>query len=779
MLDTKLKNNGEIGTEKEKAQQKGGQRRGRGLLLCGAFVILVGLLYISGINYRYYQNGDNSSESRFLNDFVIRGELVRYAKNLDRYYIYYGGERFETDKDDTKVYPSDLKEKKDVLMTEYLDKEQGIMNQYEGAFRNTSYEGADEHLPQDTSNPNDASRATFIDANLMAKRTQALEALKDEYSFTDAYLKAEVLKDKMQNYHEIQNYLASNADLRYFIYDLTTNEYHTNIKAIQDGSMTISTYLEDVQFNLVLRLDDAIFSEPFQGVPMSEAFARHNLGGYVFIPTGGNGNTEFSSRVQDILNNSADYANPSYIRCVIFSILLLVLVVVAFIMRKQGVSQALQFLYAGFRKQPLVIKAPVGIFSIILLIGTLPSEKAMIGLFLYRDQGQSLLMLALICFLFAYGALFVPYSWATVRNPKRLKQEPDVRVLQWVWREMKDASYVWKLKDPALILLFCVLICGLLAMAFLVPLVYRWVSHSIWVPPLFSGSLWVMGLIAAIATILLLIRYAKLGYCIHEMTTGKSEQIPTQKGLFTEPLNNLNRLSDGLKHAVNEMTKSERLKTELITNVSHDLKTPLTSIINYVALLKNTPFNDPNATEYIGVLEQKSNRLKLLIEDLFEAVSLNNHAVSLQLEKGDVVHLLGQAMGELNEKIASSQIEFKCTIETPHIYLDVDGKKMWRVFDNLIDNIIKYSAKHSRAYISVSLQGQKAYIVFKNISAYELNVANVSELFERFKRGEASRTTEGSGLGLSIARSIVELHGGEMQIDTDGDLFKVTVILPV
>jgi len=239
---------------------------------------------------------------------------------------------------------------------------------------------------------------------------------------------------------------------------------------------------------------------------------------------------------------------------------------------------------------------------------------------------------------------------------------------------------------------------------------------------------------------------------------------------------NINILKHGVKVSQEKQAKSERLKTELITNVSHDLRTPLTSIITYAELLKSPDLTEDERKTYIEVIDRKSKRLKVLIDDLFEASKMASGAVELIKEKVDLVQLLQQALAENDERITQSTLTFRVNTSEQPIYAIVDGQKLWRVFDNLIGNILKYSLENTRVYIAIMKEDGEAVITFKNITKYELS-ENIDELFERFKRGDTSRHTEGSGLGLAIAKSIVDLHGGSMDIDVDGDLFKVTVRL--
>ncbi|KHO36220.1 HAMP domain-containing sensor histidine kinase [Clostridium tetani] len=246
------------------------------------------------------------------------------------------------------------------------------------------------------------------------------------------------------------------------------------------------------------------------------------------------------------------------------------------------------------------------------------------------------------------------------------------------------------------------------------------------------------------------------------------------KGLLGKLAHNINNMKKGFKKSVESQVKSERLKSELITNVSHDLKTPLTSIINYVDLLKSEDLSKEDMNVYIQILDKKSKRLKVLIEDLFEASKISSGSIELNIEKVDISEILRQALGEFHEKIESSSLNFKVNIEKDGIYANLDGKKAWRVFENLIGNILKYSMKNSRVYIDLETEGNKAMVTMKNISAYEMDF-DTEEIFERFKRGDKARKSDGSGLGLAIAKSIVELQDGNMDIVIDGDLFKVTI----
>jgi signal transduction histidine kinase len=243
----------------------------------------------------------------------------------------------------------------------------------------------------------------------------------------------------------------------------------------------------------------------------------------------------------------------------------------------------------------------------------------------------------------------------------------------------------------------------------------------------------------------------------------------------------INRIREGLEQAVETSLKSERMKTELITNVSHDIKTPLTSVINYVDLLKRETFDNPKAEEYLTVLEQKSQRLKVLIEDLVEASKASSGAMELQITTLNFKELVNQTEGEFEEKFAGAGLTLVSQQSPEEIVFRGDGRRVYRVLENLYGNVAKYAMAGTRVYTSLRLlkDGDKNYAEFtiKNISREPLNITP-QELTERFVRGEESRTTEGSGLGLSIARSLTELMGGSFTISLDGDLFRVTLRFP-
>ena len=306
---------------------------------------------------------------------------------------------------------------------------------------------------------------------------------------------------------------------------------------------------------------------------------------------------------------------------------------------------------------------------------------------------------------------------------------------------------------------------------------------------LFTFSvMWSNGIIGLILTIILYVvtfsylikrikSYSKIKDAINQLYNGDTgiylEETKLSKEM-KEIGKQINDIAGGLSNAIEEKLKSERLKTELITNVSHDIKTPLTSIINYVDLLKKEGSNSEKAKEYLDILDNKSQRLKKLTEDLVEASKASAGAIKLNIERLNVNELIKQISGEFEDKFKYHNLQEIITFPESDVYINADSRYMYRVLENMYSNISKYAMEGTRVYTDILEKDGIITIQLKNVSKQKLNIS-VDELMQRFVRGEASRNTEGSGLGLSIARSLTELQQGKFNIYLDGDLFKVTI----
>lgn len=278
-----------------------------------------------------------------------------------------------------------------------------------------------------------------------------------------------------------------------------------------------------------------------------------------------------------------------------------------------------------------------------------------------------------------------------------------------------------------------------------------------------------------VLAVLIISQYEIIRKATARMAEGELGQVVDENKVpfFVGIARNLNRSGNAIRIAVEEATRSERMKTELITNVSHDIKTPLTSIISYVGLLKAMPIENEREREYIDILDRKSRRLGQLMNDLVEASKVTAGAVSVNIEPINLGELVRQASAEFESRMEENDIQLMCHLPEEPIMVQADGRHMWRVLDNLFGNAVKYAMPGTRVYVDLTIvNANEAVMLVKNISREPLNIAP-NELMERFVRGDASRNTEGSGLGLSIARSLMELQHGTMDIRIDGDLFKV------
>ncbi len=299
-----------------------------------------------------------------------------------------------------------------------------------------------------------------------------------------------------------------------------------------------------------------------------------------------------------------------------------------------------------------------------------------------------------------------------------------------------------------------------------------------------NTPLMVIGIVVNIGVGVFLVRYAlarqKIKKGLLEIAKGNvNYKIPLDdlRGETLEIAQTINRLGEGLNRALEKSVRDERLKTDLITNVSHDIKTPLTSIINYVDILKRENFQDPKIQNYLNILEMKAQRLKTLTEDVVEASKVSSGNIKLEFMTLNLVELIYQVEGEYEEKFEARNIKVILNMPDEPVTVRVDGRRMWRVFANIFNNAAKYAMEGSRVYADLMLQPGTAKFILKNVSDQQLNIS-ADELTERFIRGDVSRSTEGSGLGLSIAKNLTELQGGTFELYLDGDLFKVIITFP-
>ncbi|MCD8249207.1 MAG: HAMP domain-containing histidine kinase [Lachnospiraceae bacterium] len=382
------------------------------------------------------------------------------------------------------------------------------------------------------------------------------------------------------------------------------------------------------------------------------------------------------------------------------------------------------------------------------------------------------------------GASMLPYLTHPIRTLK--ERTLCIGVCRWIkkkWLKLWNWATEVRLdekKEKALGRL--IMANALLALLFggvwlLIILIFGWRRSP--AAMLFSGILWIL-LYSTLLYVLakrkwagVLSDYEKLLRAANSIAEGRADEtLAEEMGVFEPVRAELGRIQDGFQKAVREEVRSRNTKAELITNVSHDLKTPLTAIITYVDLLKKEDLTEEERRSYVATLEQKSQRLKVLIEDLFEVSRAATGDVVMNYDEVDLVNLIKQVHLENEDKIRESPVDFRWNLPEEKCVLRLDPQRSYRIIDNLLQNILKYAMPQSRAYIELQEREGKVTVSFKNMSAVEMNFTP-EEITERFTRGDLSRGTEGSGLGLAIAQSFTELQGGEFKVETDGDLFKV------
>lgn len=377
--------------------------------------------------------------------------------------------------------------------------------------------------------------------------------------------------------------------------------------------------------------------------------------------------------------------------------------------------------------------------------------------------------------------IFLTEAFYLIRNYKAVTMWSNsllYRIYQWTVRYLAGSSFPLHLTFTYLgfwlVNLLLIASCGYLFFnQSMISLAYVYLIPA---AVMIGFNVWVFFLSWRSAT-----EQQKISKALRSMSDGDTSykiDLAGFSGKELELASNINNIGSGLETALTEQVKSERLKADLITNVSHDIKTPLTSIISYVDLIKRERIQDEKIQRYLEILDQKSQRLKTLTEDLVEASKVSSGNVKLEIACIDFVELIQQSNGEFEEKFALRHLELITNLSDQSILIEADGRRLWRVLENLYNNAFKYAMEHSRVYVDIEVQNGWVYFTIKNISEHPLNI-HADELTERFVRGDVARTTEGSGLGLSIAKSLTQLQNGKFELYIDGDLFKAQVGFPV
>ncbi|WP_050607540.1 sensor histidine kinase [Clostridium niameyense] len=588
---------------------------------------------------------------------------------------------------------------------------------------------------------------------LILEKNKRIEDLSKLTPFKEDDIKDQVIKDTDKYYNNLKTCLNKKNYIKYYIKDLSNNSTYTNLKESPNENINIKKYTNSPNL-YVIKLPYNDGNKYLEAI--NALFKNYNYEGYFMV-------LKHSSEYNPLINNYKYYNSirnrliKEILLCT-FSLIMGLFIVIK-IKKPNNLNKPFKII-----KLYDCMSLDLKIFMFVIYTAIMAIYITNISFFYKPLEIQHFLKLSIISIYIFYFVYNLKYILVLKNNRGLLSTQCNNTLINKMKYKFVNKSIKYKI-------IFILLLSGMIGILLLLSLVSG--IHGILIAPI-GGIIYL--------SLLLIYLFKKADYlneiieATEEMTKGNLNYIITKNdtGVLGKLALNINNIKEGYKKSVEDQVKSERLKSELITNVSHDLKTPLTSIINYVNLLKNNNLDKDEFNSYIAILDRKSERLKHLIEDLFEASKMSSGSIKLNIEKVDVTALLKQALAELDEKLKKAFLEVKFNYSNNNIYTNLDGKKTWRVFENLLNNIIKYSQPNTRVYIDLIEDNRKVIITMKNISSYEMNF-DAEEIFERFKRGDTSRNTEGSGLGLAISKSIVELEGGTLSIKIDGDLFKVII----
>lgn len=702
-------------------------------------ILLLGYSVLAAANYTIYYDYIKKDSYFETSSFIDR--LSRSVYDLKDYYITNGFAEYDKKTSEQKITEEELKEavaENERIVQENVD---GIKAEYEY-------------------NINELKDLKEEQKKLITERDEKIAEFISKNKKTEDQIKKELLKAKDERYQWLKGNIEQWKSIKYYLINKVNGKVYTNLPADTDINSYIAkgTLYNEKYPKQILNREDLIHD------PINSMFLSEKLEGYFLIPQVADNysdvywqNAEFQNRKNRLLNEAKAGVGA-------FFISMILLIIGSRI--KDEEKTVLDNITSVYVKVPMEFRLIIfaGLFGAFMSI--LAEEIGDI----FDFPIPIYVLFSIMCSAFMlFTLLHIRGLYNIIKSGENFRRQ---------WRGTlfyRSMYFIYKifLHRKLTVKVFMVL----LATAFLGIDFIAMLSIN-------EGFIVFVAFIYFIAYMVIVPYYVlrKIMYFnevvsgSNEIVAGNFDYVIEEKGhgIIRTLAHNFNNIKNGFKRSMENQIKSERLKTELITNVSHDLKTPLTSIINYVDLLKNNELSEEEKEGYIEVLDRKAQRLKLLIEDLFEAAKMSSGAVELNREKVDIVAVLRQTLGEFDEKINSSSLIFRTNIPSDKIYLYLDGKKTWRVFENLINNVLKYSQPNTRVYIELVDTETSVRVTIKNIANYEMDF-DVDEIFERFKRGDKSRTTEGSGLGLAIAKSIVELQNGIMSIDLDGDLFKVIV----
>ena len=730
-------------------------------IIYGLILILSSSIFLSVMeirnNYRFF-----SEKSLYLGG-ELNSEIESYAAKAVDYSLFYKSSDYAKDKEN--ITENDIEICKDEIRVKIESETSEKIN----------------------SLYNDSSFKYMSDERIEKKIEEVSKEVEDKYNFTDDEFEQYVLERKIKSYNTLSNELNSYKNLNFSAYDETTKKWISNEKKDIANLKTNSGYFAEINIATNGKLSKNIYVDGksieeedyynyydyyypytyYESVVSSEtkyegydadSIENHNIVVYVWVPKQiAKGDSVYSA--WQIANENR---NRLLLSGVVLLVSVLILLCIARVLKKKNyINNIIDIIINKIKDYPIEHKLAVGlgIWIIYMMSRSSIYYKGYISWFNFKN-------IILTAILFGVWYILLRDLYLNYKEKTILKNNISVKLWAQIQVLMKNGSIF---RSILLMFLIYATIGGIL-------LFMAMVAYDLF--PVFL----IAGIVVTIIFIIIVLK--KLAYLEKIMDGAKdgAEGRLTYKieekgqGRFRDLAHNINNMKEGLRESLQNEVKSERMKTELITNVSHDLKTPLTSIINYIDLLKREDIEPESARDYVNVLDNKAQRLKVLIDDLFEASKAASGAMELNIEKIEIVQLLKQMLGENDERISNHGLSLRVNTPEEKVFIKGDGKRLYRVFENLISNIVKYSMENTRVYIDIIKEDECVKIVMKNIAAYELNF-DVNEITERFKRADEARTSEGSGLGLAIAKSIVELHGGTFYIEVDGDLFKSIITL--
>lgn len=664
--------------------------------------------------YDLIKNRKYLVKSPYFNSYEFDMEIYSYCSNLHNFHIAY--KNFDYKVAENKVTKEQLT---------------NLKLFYEDMIRNSQEDIGNKYISILSAVAQSDDKDKFT--KLTQEKNKELKEVEKENTKTEAELRKEIALWSYNDYKNIKKAIESKKEIKYYIKNNLTKEVYTNLAP----KTNIDSYIKN---NSIYSISFPLKSDNTKNfLETNNLLNSFNWEGNIIITK------DFNS--SGYISKNYNYYNSIRGRLIkeiivdISSLIMGIIILIIFKRRNYLESPMLNKVKGIYNNIPLDLK----LFIFILYTAIMGSYLINLSFF-YKPLGiNHFIIITLISIYILYFIFNIKYAIELKKDKNKFLIQCKGSFINKLLNAFINSNLNKNIKLKIILIMILSALLGVFILLVLVLFLHDTVIASI----------------LTIIYIILLIRYLfkKANYlneilkATKDISHGNLDYVlkENDRGILGKIAHNINNMKDGYKKSLEEQVKSQRLKTELITNVSHDLKTPLTSIINYIDLLKKEDLSKDEINGYISVLDRKSKRLKSLIEDLFEASKMSSGAVELNIEKINVTALLKQSLGEFEEKITKSSLELKFKYDNNKTYANLDGKKTWRVFENLINNIIKYSQPNTRVYIDLIETNTKIIITMKNISRYEMDFS-ADEIFERFKRGDKARNTDGSGLGLPLQK---------------------------